>query len=146
MEYTKDGCLNLVIQTYYQDNSLSKDKKHKNYYLNWLENDMLFVINNHNSLYEAIPLKLIRSCPNILESIITNGSTVNILNHIRYLWDIMDDFQKQKMLRGYLIANNKSLGQSFRFTYNSSTSPPNPVLCTNKSAKNTQSAGSTSSE
>ena len=106
MEYTNDGCLNLVIQTYYQDSSLSKDKNNKNYYLNWLENDMLFVINNYNS-YEALSLKVIRSCPDIVESIVTNKSTVNILNHVKYLWDIMDDFQKQRMLRGYLIANGQ---------------------------------------
>ena len=66
MEYTNNGCLNLIIRTYYQDNSLSKDKNNKNYYLNWFRTTYLFVINNNRSIHEGVAFKLIRDCPNIL--------------------------------------------------------------------------------
>lgn len=109
MEYTNDGCLNLVIQTYYEDTSLSKDKTHKDYYLIWLENDMLFVINNNRSIHEGVTLKLIRDCSHILESFLTYKYPIDILENVKMIWDAMDRFQKQKMLRGHLISNSNAL-------------------------------------
>ena len=109
MEYTDDGCLNLVIQTYYQDTSLSTNKNDKNYYLNWLENDMLFVINNNRSLHDGVPFKLIKYCPAILDSIMNDVYPDDIVEHIKFLWEVMDKFQKKTMLRGYLISKSSAL-------------------------------------
>lgn len=100
MEYTNNGCLNLVIQTYYQNDSLSKDKNNENYYIKSLENDMLSMINKR--LSRNTHLKSIRSCPTIIESKEQYDYSIGVLNNIRILWNLMDDNQHYKMLDGYL--------------------------------------------
>ena len=98
MEYTNNGCLNLVIQTYYQNDSLSKDKNNETYYIKTLENDMISMITKRRVPY----LKSIRSCPTIEESKEQFDYSIGILNHIKILWNIMDDNQHHKLLVGYL--------------------------------------------
>ena len=103
MEYTNDGCLNLVIQTYYQNNSFSKDKNDKIYYMKLLEKDMLFFIDSINKRLpkKNTSLKIIQSCPIITESF-EQHYPIDALSRVKLLWDIMDDFQKQKLLCGHI--------------------------------------------
>ena len=100
MEYTNNGCLNLVIQTYYQNESLSKDKNNKNYYIKSLEKDMLCTINKHLTK-NIVYLNTSRSCPTIME-LKEYDYSPSILNRIKNLWNIMNYNQKQKMLIGYM--------------------------------------------
>lgn len=101
MEYTNNGCLNLVIRTYYQNDSLSKDKQNEKYYIKALENDMIsMIIKRLPSKYTY--LKSIRSCPTIIESKEEYDYSIDVLNRIKILWNIMNNNQHSRMLVGYL--------------------------------------------
>ena len=100
MDYTNNGCLNLVIKTYYENDSLSKDKSNKKYYIKTLEQDMLFIINNF-SPQKKVSLRTSRSLPTIMESIEEHYYSIDVLNRVETLWNIMYDSQHQKMLVGY---------------------------------------------
>lgn len=95
---TQDVYLNEIIKTYYMNDSLSKDKHNKNYYLNWLENDMLFLLNDDKCLHEGLSPYLIHTCAHVIESILCNTND-DVFNNIVCMWNVMNDIQKKLMIR-----------------------------------------------
>lgn len=102
---TQDVYLNEIIKTYYMDESLSKDKHNKNYYLNWLENDMLFLLNDDKCIHEGLSPYLMHTCGHIVESVLCNNKNDEVFNNIVCLWDAMNDVQKSLMAHVILRLN-----------------------------------------
>ena len=72
----------------------SHDIENKDYYLYWLENDILLELNDNNAMMNGIQPNLQRaypkmSCTDIIKHLETNKSKDEIKRNIEYLWPFL---------------------------------------------------------
>ena len=96
--------LKKILKRYFDDNSLSKSPSHSDYFLAWLENDLVGVLNDNYPLIFGLSAELKKECPNITMDELLNFDTVDKLpDKIYWLWKLMT---QEKKLRMYELTSN----------------------------------------
>lgn len=90
--------LKKIIQTYFNDTSLSKIKESQDYFLCWLENDMLNVLNDDRSFMDGLSENLKNECPHIdMEWLLSMDSNDELPRKVYDLWKMMTPKKKNIM-------------------------------------------------
>ena len=87
-----------IIQTYFNDTSLSKNKDSMDYFLYWLENDMLGVLNDDCPYIDGLSQSLLIECPNITKDWLLSSNSIDDLpNKIYTIWKMITQNKKNIM-------------------------------------------------
>jgi len=90
--------LKKIIQTYFNDTSLSKNKESMDYFLCWLENDMLSVLNDDYAYIDGLSPNLQKECPHITKEWLLSLSSIDELpDKIYTIWKMMTPNKKNIM-------------------------------------------------
>ena len=90
--------LKKIIQTYFNDKSLSKSTCSMNYFLCWLENDMLSVLNDDYAYIDGLSPNLKKECPHITkEWLLSLNSIDDLPDKIYTIWKMMTPNKKNIM-------------------------------------------------
>ena len=89
----------------------SQNIEHRDFYLYWLENDILLELNDNKAIINSIQPNLQRAFPNksydeILDELIENTSENQIISSIQRLWDFLPNEGRTNMLKGKHLYNN----------------------------------------
>ena len=90
--------LKKIIRTYFNDSSLSKNKESMDYFLCWLENDMLSVLNDDYAYIDGLSPNLKKECPDITKEWLLSLSSMDDLpDKIYTIWKMMTPNKKNIM-------------------------------------------------
>lgn len=90
--------LKKIIRTYFNDTSLSKNKESMDYFLCWLENDMLSVLNDDYAYIDGLSPNLKKECPDISKEWLLSLSSMDDLpDKIYTIWKMMTPNKKNIM-------------------------------------------------
>lgn len=90
--------LKKIIKTYFNDTSLSKKKESMDYFLCWLENDMLSVLNDDYAYIDGLSPNLKKECPDITkEWLLSLNSMDELPDKIYTIWKMMTTNKKNIM-------------------------------------------------
>jgi hypothetical protein len=79
-----------IIRMYFRCENLSNDQNSDDYFLIWLENDMIYCLNDNQQLINGISPLLKNECPDItLNLLIGCGSIDKLPEKIYFLWKHM---------------------------------------------------------
>lgn len=95
--------LSSTLHKYY--NKYNKNIKDKDFYLHWLENDILLELNDNIAMMNGIQPNLQRAFPNkscfqIVDQLDSNKTETEIKSSIERLWDFLPDKGKSNILEG----------------------------------------------
>jgi hypothetical protein len=84
-----------IIHSYFISENLSKDSKSDDYFLAWLENDMISCLNDNQSLIDGLSHSLKAECPDLTISQLLGCESVEKLpEKIYFLWKQMTSCKK----------------------------------------------------
>ena len=90
--------LKKIIQAYFNDTSLSKNKNSTNYFLYWLENDMLSVLNDNYPYIDGVSPNLKKECPYVnLDWLLSLDNVDELPDKIYTIWKMMTTNKKNIM-------------------------------------------------
>lgn len=90
--------LKKIIRTYFNDTSLSKNKESMDYFLCWLENDMLSVLNDDYAYIDGLSPNLKKECPDITKKwLLSLNSMDELPDKIYTIWKMMTPKKKNIM-------------------------------------------------
>ena len=90
--------LRAVIARYMQDTSLSLDESSSDYFMWWLENDLLGVLNDGKPFIDGLSEGLKREYPWITKDHLLGIETKDtVLDKIEFLWSIMTFEKRMRM-------------------------------------------------
>lgn len=90
--------LKKIIRQYRNDTSLSLNKRSSDYYMYWMENDMIGILNNDQSLINGISDSLLQECPEVTKAFLLESAPVDMLADRLYtLWTMMTPEKKRIM-------------------------------------------------
>tara|TARA_Y100000389_G_scaffold64707_1_gene60776 strand:- start:208 stop:693 length:486 start_codon:yes stop_codon:yes gene_type:complete len=90
--------LKKIIQTYLNDTSLSENKESMDYFLCWLYNDMLSVLNDDYAYIDGLSLNLKKECPDISKEWLLSLDNIDDLpDKIYTIWKMMTTNKKNIM-------------------------------------------------
>lgn len=93
-----------VLKIYHQ--KFNKDKKKNDYYLYWLENDILLELNNNKSLFDSIEPNMQRVFPKmtaeeIYDKIECARYDNNIITNLKQYWYHLSFYSKSHLCEKY---------------------------------------------
>lgn len=90
--------LKKIIQTYFSDTSFSKNKESMDYFMYWLENDMLSVLNDDYAYIDGLSPNLQKECPHITKEWLLSLDNIDDLpDKIYTIWKMMTTNKKRIM-------------------------------------------------
>lgn len=90
--------LNKIVNKYYNDSSLSRNKRSERYFLLWLENDILSVLNDDRGFIDGISDNLLIECPGVTKGFLLSCDSIDDLPEKIYtLWTMMTPIKKTTM-------------------------------------------------
>jgi hypothetical protein len=90
--------LEKIVMKYYNDTSLSRKPSHDDYFLCWLENDLLGVLNDDMGFMDGLSENLQRECPGITRDWLLSCESVDDLPEKVYsVWKLMTNEKKAIM-------------------------------------------------
>lgn len=88
----------IVVMYYNNEIVFSRNKKDDDYFLIWLDNDLIGVLNDGKPLIYGISDKLREECPSIkMEYLLECVSADNLPDKVYELWKMMTPDKKKKM-------------------------------------------------
>jgi hypothetical protein len=86
--------------SYHTSNSYSRDINSRDYFLYWLENDILYCLNDEIPIYEGISPNLVKMIPDITMGFLMKNVSVNELpDRICKIWTMMDNEKRNNCYR-----------------------------------------------
>ena len=90
--------LKKIVMKYYNDTSLSRDDRHTDFFLAWLENDLLGVLNDDRPFMDGLTENLKRECPGVtMDKLVSYESVNDLPDKVYWLWTLMTPEKKRIM-------------------------------------------------
>lgn len=95
--------LKKIIKSYYKNNLYGRDPNDDDYFMYWLENDMLNVLNDDTPFIYGLSDNLKAECPGLTKDYLLSSPPLKQLpEKIYILWKFMTCFKKIKMYHSIL--------------------------------------------
>lgn len=90
--------LKKIIRSYFRNTLFGKNPNHDDYFMYWLENDMLNVLNDDKPYIDGLSINLRAECPELTkEYLLSSPAWEQLPQKIYCLWKSMTDEKKMKM-------------------------------------------------